>query len=365
MLIRFFLSRAPMPSLQPHNESDVREDIAAPFFKALGYARGTENDIQREHYLRYEALQLGRKKPNDLPLGGKADYLLTVAGAGRWVLETKPPYEEIDLDVIDQTISYARHPEVCGHYAAILNGRRFVLFDRSKSSNDSPLLEIQVTTGEELAQAVESLLSPQAIRRDCGPPVVDLAKGLARGFRSRVNILGGEIVHLGGRWEFPGAIPQQVREAAVAAGNRLVGMVSGVSGGMIWRDDASRIRAKLKWVLPHKALTSFMQASKIEDFEYVCLDNVVSDNLEKPSVFEVLGAFRLEVGQPIFSVIRWSSQIMQLPVESTVHGQAAGFLFEDKFAGMATMQQTMRLPVLAAPISFRSEFRFSVKVDTR
>src|SRR5690242_8296799 len=96
------------------NEADVREDIAAPLLRALGYVRGTENDITREHFLRYEALQLGRKKSNDLPLGGKADYLLTVAGAGRWVLETKPPDEAIDLNTIDQTISYARHPEVCG-----------------------------------------------------------------------------------------------------------------------------------------------------------------------------------------------------------------------------------------------------------
>lgn len=354
-----------MPNSQPQNEADVREDIAAPFLKALGYARGTVNDIQREHFLRYEALQLGRKKTNDLPLGGKADYLLVVAGAGRWVLETKPPYEEIDLDTIDQTISYARHPEVCGHYAAILNGRRFVLFDRTRSSNDIPLLDIQVSTGEELAKAVESLLSPAAIRRDCGPPVVDLAKGLAKGFRSRVDILGGEMVHLNNWWEFPSVIPQQANDELVATGKRLVGTIASVKGGMIWRDDASRIRARLKWNLPHEGLASFMQQSKMEDWEYVCLDDVVSDDPEKPSVFEVLGAFRLEAGQPVFNVLRWSSVVMQLPVETTVHGQAAGFLLSDTFGGIARMEQIMRIPMIPAPISFHSEFKFSLKVDTR
>jgi hypothetical protein len=65
------------------NEADVREDVAAPFLHALGYERGTENDIEREKWLRYDALQLGRKKSNDLPTGGKADYTLTVSGCGR------------------------------------------------------------------------------------------------------------------------------------------------------------------------------------------------------------------------------------------------------------------------------------------
>ena len=50
------------------NEQDVREEIATPFLKALGYQSGTANDIEREHRLRYAAMQLGRKKPNDLPL---------------------------------------------------------------------------------------------------------------------------------------------------------------------------------------------------------------------------------------------------------------------------------------------------------
>ena len=30
------------------NETDVREEVAAPFLALLGYQRGTENDILRE-----------------------------------------------------------------------------------------------------------------------------------------------------------------------------------------------------------------------------------------------------------------------------------------------------------------------------
>lgn len=354
-----------MESFKPTNEADVREDIAAPFLKALGYARGTENDIERERLLRYKSLQLGRKKPNDMPLGGKADYLLTVAGAGRWVLETKPPYEDIDVDTIDQTLSYARHPEVCAHYAAILNGHRFVVFDRSRSSNDAPLVDLRVTTAEALALEVEALLSPVAIRRDCSPPKVDLSQGIAKGFRSRADILGGEIVHVHNLWDLPNYLPSQIKDSISASTQKLVGLISTVKGGTIWRDDASRIRAQLKWNLPHQDLTAFMHQTKFEDFEYVCLDSVISDDPEKPSVFEMLGAFRLEAGQPVFNVLRWNSEILRVAVETVLCGQATGFLRGDTFAGIATMQQTIRPQNFPTPVSFHNEMKFSVRVDTR
>jgi len=239
------------------------------------------------------------------------------------------------------------------------------LYDRSRSPNDPPLLEIEVTTGEQLALSVESLLSPLAIRRDCGPPVVDLAMGLAKGFRSRVAILSGEIRHLGGSWELPNNIPPQMREAADETSSKIAGIVSSVNGGLIWRDDASRIRVKLNWVPMHEGLESFMQVSKFGEVEYVCLDSTVSNDRENPSVFEFLNGFRLEAGQPIFSIVRWSNQIMQLPVETSILGQAAAYLFDDKFEGMASMQQTMRLPVIPEPIIFHSDFTFSLKVDVR
>ena len=54
------------------NEQDVREEIATRFLNLLANESGTTNDIAREHRLRYAAMQLGRKKQNDisLPQGG-------------------------------------------------------------------------------------------------------------------------------------------------------------------------------------------------------------------------------------------------------------------------------------------------------
>jgi hypothetical protein len=71
------------------NETDVREEVATPLLSALGCSRGTRNDILREYSMAYDRKFLGRKKNNDPPLRGRADYVLSVAGAGRWVLEIK------------------------------------------------------------------------------------------------------------------------------------------------------------------------------------------------------------------------------------------------------------------------------------
>ena len=152
------------------NETDVREEIAAPMLAALGYERGTANNIGREATLAYERQFLGKKKGTDHPLRGRADYILTVAGAGRWVLEIKAPKEPIDIDAIEQTISYARHPEVSASYAVVLNGQRLTVHYASQKSTDNPIVDLVVSDPLALASQLEGLLSPAAIRRDCSPP---------------------------------------------------------------------------------------------------------------------------------------------------------------------------------------------------
>ena len=156
------------------NEADVREDVAMPLLRALGYAAGTANDILREKTLEYSSEFLGRKKKTDQPLRGRADYVLTVLGAGSWTLEIKAEEVEIDRDAIEQAITYARHPEVAGSYAAVLNGRRFVAFHNTQRSDEAPLIDLPDESIIQLATALESTLSPNSVRQDCSPPKVDL-----------------------------------------------------------------------------------------------------------------------------------------------------------------------------------------------
>jgi predicted type IV restriction endonuclease len=154
-------------NIEKANEADIREEIASPLLAALGYQRGTVNDILREFSLSYDRIFLGRKKKGDPPLRGRADYILSVGGAARWTLEVKAPSEEINRDAIEQAISYARHPEISGSYAAVLNGKRFVVFHNSQNSFDVPLVDIPVENVSSLAAKLAPLLSPMSIRRDC------------------------------------------------------------------------------------------------------------------------------------------------------------------------------------------------------
>jgi hypothetical protein len=68
------------------SETNVREEVITAFLRALGYRSGTENNVIREQLLRYARALLGRKNPpKDPPLRGKADDILEVHGAVRWV----------------------------------------------------------------------------------------------------------------------------------------------------------------------------------------------------------------------------------------------------------------------------------------
>src|SRR5262245_61612627 len=110
------------------NETDVREEVIAPLLKSLGYQSGTQNDIIREQNLRYPRVFLGRKKGNDPPLRGKADYILEVQGRLRWVVEAKPPSSPLGLEEIEQAWTYASHPEIRALYFVVCNGRSLSVY---------------------------------------------------------------------------------------------------------------------------------------------------------------------------------------------------------------------------------------------
>ena len=346
------------------NEQDVREEIATPLLKALGYESGTANDIRREHRLRYAAMQLGRKKLNDAPLpqGGDVDYLLTIAGVARWVLETKPPDVDISVDDVDQATSYARHPEVSAHYAAILNGSRFVLYHSSQTSNDPPLLDQKVTSVAELFEVLNGLLSPEAIRRDCPRPKIDLRAPLAPGYRGEVPIIGGwnkqVSIELETRLPIPPAIEAELR----AGHTKLVGMQSTVKGGRIWRDEASRIRVRLSWHPPHADMQSMLQAARLDDFEYVCLDETISTNEKASSVFDILASFQLQQGQVIYDLLKWKAQTLGFDATFTMQGQATGYLRDNELRGTTSFRTIASVPGIpeAFTIHFLTEFAFVI-----
>jgi hypothetical protein len=332
-------------NLDGANETDVREEIAAPLLAALGYRRGTQNDILREYHLKYAHIFLGRKKPKDPPLRGKADYILSVLGSGRWVLETKPPSEDITVDAIEQALSYARHPEISGSYAVVMNGRRLVVMQGSQRSSDKPLVDIEVQSVEDLANTLSRLLSPQAIKRDCSPPVVDLDVPIAEGFRSSAQIASGTIAYSNFSWDCNMPVPPETRENLDEMCRRMSSFRIGMTGGSIWRDENSRVRVKPEWSLPHDAIVAFAQNKQLMDMEYLSLDSTISSQRGAPTVFDVTGSVYIAEGETLFDMQKWDTTVADLAMSMSYRGQAIGHIENGTFRGDIQVEYDCSFPV--------------------
>jgi hypothetical protein len=327
------------------NEADVEAEIAEPLIKLLGYERGTANNVRRQLQLSYDRVSLGRKKKSDRPLRGVADYVLMVTGAGRWVLDAKAPREGITQDAVEQTITYARHPDVSGSYAVVLNGRTLAVYRAWSTFADGPLVTLDVESPEQLAEKLEGLLSPAAIRRDCSPPVVDLGKPLAEGFRSSANITKGVILYEVFECQSNFALPAPLAAKLEEVSRRMTNYRSIITGGKIWRDDTSRIKAKLDWNAPHDEMLRFVQEKKVMA-EFVSLDPVVSADPERPTVFDVVGSVRVKEDETLFDHHRWTTVVTTIETTMTYRGQGVGIIKDGMFVGSFLTEYESTFPAM-------------------
>lgn len=348
------------------NETDVREDIAMPLLTALGYKKGTSNDIAREVSLTYERHFLGRKKPADPPLRGRADYILSVMGAGRWVLEIKGPNEPIDVNAIEQTISYGRHPEVSASYFVVLNGLRLTVHHASQRSTDIPIVDLPISDVDSLAEQLSTLLSPAAIRRDCSPPVVDLEKPLALGLRSKAEILRGHIHHEQCRWSSSFPLPAEAVAPMEEMRRRLSGFRMAITGGVISRDEISRIRAKFTLGLPHDELIEFAINKKLMDAAYLALSDQISTDPESPTVFDVVGSLEVKEGEPLFNMMQWETEQAGAAIEMRYAGKATGYISDFVFQGVFTAQYYCDVPAMPLlKFHIETEGTLQIEIDRR
>lgn len=354
------------------NETDVREEIASPLLHALGYAKGTDNDMLRERDLKltYPYLFLGRKKPGKDPiLRGRADYILRVVGVCRWVFEIKAPDEPIDQHAIEQALSYARHPEVNAELIALLNGREFVLYQVSQLAYEEPLMRLDDCRVDSLHAKLDNVLSPTALRRDMRPKEIDLGLSIGGGLRSSVEITGGHVVYSYGAWDILECPPGT--EAMVLSHLHLQNPISegskfSVNSGSVQRSATGAIVAKVKWDSPYEQMDAFMQAKGLFDLNYVCLDPQISTDPASPSTFDYFFGMRLEHGDEVFDMMQRAMTIAQLPAVSEAYGQASGFLEGNQFKGQFQSETmcTINAGALKFVIAFRSLGKFEIRVAT-
>jgi hypothetical protein len=147
---------------------------------------------------------------------------------------------------------------------------------------------------------------------------------------------------------------------------RLIGFRVAVTGGIVRRDNDSRIRARLTWAMPHDDLVRFAIDKKLMDVEYLALGNEISTVLEKPTVFDVIGEVDVSEGETIFNIMQWDSENAGVAMKMWYAGQATGFISDFVFRGVFAAQYYCDFPALPfLQIGMETVGTFWVKIDDR
>jgi hypothetical protein len=100
-------------------EDAVREELIAPILRRLGYKPSGSDRVQRSKTLTHPFVMIGSKK-NQISI--VPDYTLYAQDQPKVVIEAKGPQEKIvNSQHVEQTYSYAIHPEVRAKLYALCN----------------------------------------------------------------------------------------------------------------------------------------------------------------------------------------------------------------------------------------------------
>lgn len=305
------------------NETDVREIVIRPFLHKLGYVHGTAANVRSEVPLTYGKSFLGRKKKNDPPLRGRADYVCDATSYGRWVIEAKHPGKPLDREDAQQAHTYAAHPEIAASHFLVTNGRDFRLY--ATSELDQPLLSWSFCEIDEKFLQVQNIIGFTAMKRRAGVLRVDAGKPLAAGQPSQVEVIAGEIVYGEHRSDHP--LFQDL--------NAMTGLVGQITGGHVTRAEDGRLLADVKIRAPLQHLQPIITAMGNDRFEFLSSDKYVSTDREKPTIFQNSTRGRLEPGTLV--PFMQGQQPFPLPFgfDAVVWVEAVGFLDGDYFRGIA------------------------------
>lgn len=139
-------------------EESVREELIAPLIKDLGYSNSGTTQVIRNHGLKHPFVSIGSSRKNITII---PDYLMQVTERPAWILEAKSPSEQIiETKHIEQTYSYAIHPEIRVNYFALCNGHHFTLYNISRPK---PLFHFSLRAIDLYRSMLKELLSPQNV----------------------------------------------------------------------------------------------------------------------------------------------------------------------------------------------------------
>lgn len=298
-------------------ETDIREEIIAPLLRHLGYRSSTPDNVIREQHLSYPQLQLGRRKPTDPFLRGKADYICDAGGLVKWVIEAKAPGEALDEVVEEQAWSYASHPEIRAVYFVVTNGREFKLFQTNRGSKAEALFEC---TYEQLASkliVIENILSPAAMLKAHPTQEVDIGKPLGPSLRSIVRVTSGHIKFTKISMPIP---PLQQ-------------MTMTVTDGSVERMEDGSLEAHLWTLVPFQSLQDLNEKLGLDQMWLTSASTVVSTDSARPTMFESETQTILPEGMMSLNLMNWAEVKMPMNVTAVVRTRATGYLVGTVFKG--------------------------------
>lgn len=137
-------------------EDSVREVIIIPILSKLGYFPTGRSKVIRSKALKHPYIRVGTR---NYPVTLIPDYTLLYDEKPLFILDAKGPKENVlKEEHVQQTYSYAIHPEIKCREFGLCNGRQFAIFNVDKSD---PVLVLNFDEYESRWLELERYLSPK------------------------------------------------------------------------------------------------------------------------------------------------------------------------------------------------------------
>jgi hypothetical protein len=298
-------------------EQGVREVILAPMLTALGYRHGGPNNIDYEVPIPYPRIQMGKRKPTDPPLEGRADYVCTVESKYRWTLEAKAPDVPIATKEIEQAYSYAYHPAIRAIYFCLCNGREFRVYQTHLGPAAEAIYSTKYESLTEDLQIIKNILLPESIVRDWKAQSVDVGVPIGQGLRSLVKITGGYIEYQRNSLNVP----------------HLGGLINTITDGSIYRDDDKQITAYIVTMSLHVAFQRFNEALDLHRMLLRSPDFTLSRDPSRPSILHSCREVVLPRGSEAVDLGTWTPFVLPEDIRIRIETTGKGVLLGQEFSG--------------------------------
>lgn len=330
-------------------EQDVREGIIVKLLERLGYEKGTDTDILRGEQLKleYDREVHGRPKKTDRPIQSFPDYILEVDKTWRWVIEAKPPTDEIGKKEIWQAYSYAKHHEVRAVMYCVCNGRELQIFRTDFLPEAALVRAFKYEEFEGDFDTIRNILSPEVIRKNWSKIEIDTGKPLGKGLRSFARVTGGSF-----KYEQVSVNHPHLRGQELAL---LRDLSFTIVSGFIERADDGRLHAVVTIRSPSVEAQRISEGLGIDKMELWSESSLLSDDPDQPTTFAHSSEYTMPA--TLSGILNMRSPY---PVWCVVHSTINAYLEESVLNGDFEAQMILKVMGKTVPATLRGKLEAQV-----